>query len=100
MEGERRRGTDPHSLVLLFEVHRLPLRPFVRGGERDVATCWADKLSLLCVAYETVPADRAGGAEDAILRLGFPQISSYHLSRKTRSPLVLLTRLLVGATEA
>src|SRR2546426_7297308 len=99
MEGERRRGTDPHSLVLLLQVHRLPLGPFVGGGESDVAAGRADELSLLCVSYETVPADRAGGTEDAVLRL-FPQISSPHLFRKTRSPFLPPTRLLVGATEA
>src|SRR2546422_5649229 len=100
MEGERRRGTDSHSLVLLLEVHRLPFRPFVGRCESDVAAVRADKLSLLRVAYQTVPADRTRGTEDAVLRLGFPQFSSSHLSRKTRSPFLLPTRLLAGAADA
>src|SRR3989442_10133947 len=99
MEGERRRGTDPHSLVLLLQVHRLPLGPFVGGGESDVAPGGADKLSLLFLAHETVPAGRAGGTADAVLKI-FPQIFSPPLFMKARSPFFPPTRLLLHATEA
>src|SRR2546428_7006555 len=44
MEGERRRGAYPHSLVLLFEVHRLPLRPSIVGSARSVSPVPADSF--------------------------------------------------------